>query len=212
MPTPPAWAQSWPTPCGRRTWTIRCGRSSSPARAGASAPGRHLGRRSSFDTKAGGAGYPQFRRWGQRLCDRDGAGFIHAMFNSRKPIIAAFNGPAVGVGSPWPCPPTSRSPRQAPNSASCSTPGPSPRRRPAPGSCRSWSACPAALRWCLEGRMIGPDEALKAGLISEIIEPRPAVPRPARSPRSPMLTPRFRSPSLASCSGASPPRMGPSTS
>jgi enoyl-CoA hydratase/carnithine racemase len=129
----------------------------------------------SFDTSAGGAGARNFgegRPTDSRATEsRGGASFIHAMFNSRKPIIAAFNGPAVGVGITLALPTDIKI-----ASTSAKFGFVFARRGLAPEAASAWFlpqlvGLPQALRWCLEGRMIGPDEALKAGLISEVVEP-----------------------------------------
>ena len=124
----------------------------------------------SFDTRAG-AGARNFGDGGAGSADRDGAGFIHAMFNSRKPIIAAFNGPAVGVGITLALPTDIKI-----ASTSARFGFVFARRGLTPEAASAWFlpqlvGLPQALRWCLEGKMIGADEALKAGLISEIVEP-----------------------------------------
>jgi enoyl-CoA hydratase/carnithine racemase len=134
----------------------------------------------SFDTSAGGAGARNFGEGrpteghaaeSRATKSRDGASFIHAMFNSRKPIIAAFNGPAVGVGITLALPTDIKI-----ASTSAKFGFVFARRGLAPEAASAWFlpqlvGLPQALRWCLEGRMIGPDEALKAGLISEVVEP-----------------------------------------
>src|SRR5947208_4190224 len=48
----------------------------------------------SFDTAEGSANFGGANADG----GEPGGNFVGAMFNCRKPIIAAFNGPAVGVG------------------------------------------------------------------------------------------------------------------
>jgi enoyl-CoA hydratase/carnithine racemase len=126
---------------------------------------------SSFDSRAGGAGSRNFGDGGAGSADRDGAGFIHAMFNSRKPIIAAFNGPAVGVGITLALPTDIKI-----ASTSARFGFVFARRGLTPEAASAWFlpqlvGLPQALRWCLEGKMITADEALKAGLISEITEP-----------------------------------------
>jgi enoyl-CoA hydratase/carnithine racemase len=126
---------------------------------------------SSFDSRAGGAGSRNFGDSGAGSADRDGAGFIHAMFNCRKPIIAAFNGPAVGVGITLALPTDIKI-----ASTSAKFGFVFARRGLTPEAASAWFlpqlvGLPQALRWCLEGKMISADEALKAGLISEITEP-----------------------------------------
>jgi enoyl-CoA hydratase/carnithine racemase len=123
----------------------------------------------SFDTTDGGAGARNFGGGGER---RGGSSFVHAMFNCRKAIIAAFNGPAVGVGI------TLALPTDIKIASSRARFGfVFARRGLAPEAASAWFlprlvGLPQALRWCLEGRMIEVDEALKAGLVSEVVEPQ----------------------------------------
>ena len=124
----------------------------------------------SFDTTAGGAGARNFGDGSGE--SRDGASFIHAMFNSTKPIIAAFNGPAVGVGVTLALPTDIKIASNRARFGFVFA-----RRGLAPEAASAWFlpqlvGLPRALRWCLEGRMIEADEALAAGLISEIVEPQ----------------------------------------
>jgi enoyl-CoA hydratase/carnithine racemase len=124
----------------------------------------------SFDTSEGGAGARNFGE-GRTADSTAGASFIHAMYNSRKPIIAAFNGPAVGVGITLALPTDIKI---ASNRAKFGFVF--ARRGLAPEAASAWFlpqlvGLPQALRWCLEGKMIEADEALKAGLISEVVEP-----------------------------------------
>ena len=100
-----------------------------------------------------------------------GGGFVEAIYNCRKPSIAAINGPAVGVGITCPCRWTSASRRAARRSASFSRAAALCRKRAAPGSCRSLSGLPQALRWCLSGRVFEADEAQEGGLVSEVVAP-----------------------------------------
>jgi len=130
----------------------------------------------SFDTTAG-AGARNFGDGGAGSADRDGAGFIHAMFNSRKPIIAAFNGPAVGVGITLALPTDIKIASTRARFGFVFA-----RRGLAPEAASAWFlpqlvGLPQALRWCLEGRMIEADEALKAGLVSEVVEPQDLLSR-----------------------------------
>ncbi len=125
----------------------------------------------SFDTSEGGAGARNFGE-GRSAGPREGASFIHAMFNSTKPIIAAFNGPAVGVGITLALPTDIKIASNRARFGFVFA-----RRGLAPEAASAWFlpqlvGLPQALRWCLEGRMIEADEALKAGLISEIVEPQ----------------------------------------
>jgi len=125
----------------------------------------------SFDTTEGGAGS---RNFGEGRTAESGAGssFIHAMYNSRKPIIAAFNGPAVGVGITLALPTDIKIASNRARFGFVFA-----RRGLAPEAASAWFlpqlvGLPQELRWCLEGRMVEADEALKAGLVSEIVEPQ----------------------------------------
>ena len=130
----------------------------------------------SFDTSEGGAGARNFGD-GRTAGPSEGASFIHAMFNSTKPIIAAFNGPAVGVGITLALPTDIKIASNRARFGFVFA-----RRGLAPEAASAWFlpqlvGLPQALRWCLEGRMIEADEALKAGLISEIVEPQDLLAR-----------------------------------
>ena len=124
---------------------------------------------SSFDTSEGGAGAKNFGSVdGQR---RDGAGFIGAMFNSRKPIIVAFNGSAVGVGLTLTLPADFRI------ASSDAKFGFVFARRGLPPEAGSVWFLPQlvglrqALAWCLTGRVFPAQEALEGGLLNEVVAP-----------------------------------------
>ena len=101
-----------------------------------------------------------------------GAGFIGAIFNCRKPSIAAINGAAVGVGA------TLTLPMDIRIAASTARFGfVFARRGLVPEAGSAWFlpklvGLPQALRWCLSGRLISAQEALAGGLVSETVEPR----------------------------------------
>jgi enoyl-CoA hydratase/carnithine racemase len=124
----------------------------------------------SFDTSAGGAGARNFGD-GREADQAGGANFVRAMFDCRKATIAAFNGPAVGVGI------TLALPTDIKLASSRARFGfVFARRGLAPEAASAWFlpqlvGLPTALRWCLMGRMIEADEALKTGLVSEVVEP-----------------------------------------
>ena len=127
----------------------------------------------SFDTTGGGAGS---RNFGD---GRDGAGgdFIRAMFDCRKPTIAAFNGPAVGVGITLALPTDIKIASTAAKFGFVFA-----RRGLAPEAASAWFlpqlvGLPQALRWCLSGTMISADEALAGRLVSEVVAPEDLLPR-----------------------------------
>ena len=96
-------------------------------------------------------------------------GFVEAIFNSRKPSIAAINGPAVGVGITLALP---RDIRIASTEARFGFVF--ARRGLTPEAGSAWFlprivGLPQALRWCYSGRVFGADEALRGGLVSETV-------------------------------------------
>jgi len=130
----------------------------------------------SFDTQAG-EGDRNFGT-GARAETRGGAaGFVGALFDCKKPTIAAFNGPAVGVGI------TLALPTDIKIAASDARFGfVFARRGLVPEAGSAWFlpqlvGLPQALRWCLTGRLFGADEALAGGLVSEVVEPAALLPR-----------------------------------
>jgi enoyl-CoA hydratase/carnithine racemase len=123
----------------------------------------------SFDTR-NGAGATNFGASGTSG-DRDGAGFIGALFDSRKPTIAAFNGPAVGVGVTLALPTDIKIASDAARFGFVFA-----RRGLVPEAGSAWFlpqlvGLPQALRWCLSGRVFDAAEALAGGLVSEVVAP-----------------------------------------
>lgn len=95
--------------------------------------------------------------------------FIDAIFSCKKPSIAAINGPAVGVGLTLTLPMDIRIVADGVKLGFIFT-----RRGLVPEAGSAWFlprlvGVSQALRWCLSGAMIGPHEALSAGLVSEVL-------------------------------------------
>jgi enoyl-CoA hydratase/carnithine racemase len=100
-----------------------------------------------------------------------GGRVVLAMFDCKKPLIAAINGVAIGVG--------------ATITLACDIRLASSRARfgfvfgkigIVPDACSSWFlpkvvGLPKALEWTLSGEFIGAEGALNAGLVSELCEP-----------------------------------------
>ena len=128
----------------------------------------------SFDTKAG-AGATNFGAG--RTPRGGGLGFVGALFNCRKATIAAFNGPAVGVGVTLALPTDIKIASTAARFGFVFA-----RRGLVPEAGSAWFlprlvGLPQALRWCLSGRLFGAEEALSGGLVSEVVEPETLLPR-----------------------------------
>jgi enoyl-CoA hydratase/carnithine racemase len=100
-----------------------------------------------------------------------GGRFIEAIFNCRKPSIAAIDGPAVGVGITMTLPMDIRIAAKGAKIGFIFA-----RRGLVPEAGSAWFlpklvGLPQALRWCLSGRVFEADEALQGGLVSEVVEP-----------------------------------------
>lgn len=97
-----------------------------------------------------------------------GAGFIGAIFNCRKPSIAAINGAAVGVGATLTLPMDIRIAAESARIGFVFA-----RRGLVPEAGSAWFlpklvGLPQALRWCLSGGLISAAEARDGGLVGEV--------------------------------------------
>ena len=120
-----------------------------------------------FDTSAEGS--VAFAGGGQAR--RSGGGFVGAIFNCRKPSIAAINGAAVGVGATLTLPMDIRIASSVARIGFVFA-----RRGLVPEAGSAWFlpklvGLPQALQWCLSGRLIPAQEAMDGGLIAEVVEP-----------------------------------------
>ncbi len=108
---------------------------------------------------------------------RDGGGRVSLrIFESRKPVIAAFNGAAVGVGATMTLP---RDIRLASSDARVGVVG--ARRGSGPEAGSSWVlprivGISRAAEWTFSGRVFGAEEALAGGLVSRIVPPADLLP------------------------------------
>jgi enoyl-CoA hydratase/carnithine racemase len=125
-----------------------------------------------FDTKSGSTA--MFAGTKPRVSR---GGFVQAIFDCRKPSIAAINGPAVGVGI------TLALPMDIKIASSEAKFGfVFARRGLVPEAGSAWFlprlvGLSQALRWCLSGRVFGADEARQGGLVSEVVAPEQLLPR-----------------------------------
>jgi enoyl-CoA hydratase/carnithine racemase len=97
--------------------------------------------------------------------------FVEAIFNCRKPSIAAINGAAVGVGITMTLPMDIRIAARGAKIGFIFA-----RRGLVPEAGSAWFlpklvGLPQALRWCLSGSTFDADEARQGGLVSEVVEP-----------------------------------------
>ena len=108
---------------------------------------------------------------------RQGGGFIEAIFNCRKPSIAAINGAAVGVGLTMTLPMDIRLGSTTSRYGCVFT-----RRGLVPEAGSAWFlprivGLPQALRWCYSGRVFDAAEAARGGLIEEPLAPEALLPQ-----------------------------------
>jgi enoyl-CoA hydratase/carnithine racemase len=118
-----------------------------------------------FDTAAPGS--VAFQAPGRARAE--GGGFVGAIFNCRKPSIAAINGPAVGVGATLTLPMDIRICAEGARVGFVFA-----RRGLVPEAGSAWFlpklvGLPRALNWCLRGPLIPAQEALAAGLVTEVV-------------------------------------------
>jgi len=128
-----------------------------------------------FDTR-GGAGAGNFGTRGSGGGAR-GPSFIHALYSCNKATIAAFNGPAVGVGVTLALPTDIKIASSAAKFGFVFA-----RRGLVPEAASAWFlpqlvGVAQALRWCLSGRVFDAEEALRGGLVSELVAPEALMPR-----------------------------------
>ena len=118
-----------------------------------------------FDVNQGAAMFSGSRPRASR------GGFVEAIYNCRKPSIAAINGAAVGVGITLCLPMDIRI-----ASTDAKIGFVFARRGLVPEAGSAWFlprlvGLDQALRWCLSGRLFGADEAKAGRLVSEVLPP-----------------------------------------
>ncbi len=108
---------------------------------------------------------------------RDGGGRVSlAIYALKKPVIAAINGPAVGVGVTMTLPMDIRIASSAAKFGFVFA-----RRGIVPEACSSWFlpkvvGVSRAAEWLYTGRVFGADEALAGGLVSRVVAPDQLMP------------------------------------
>jgi enoyl-CoA hydratase/carnithine racemase len=128
---------------------------------------------SAFDTRGGNTAMFQ----GAKPRSGTGGGFVGAIYNCRKPSIAAINGAAVGVGITLALPMDIRIASSEAKFGFVFA-----RRGLVPEAGSAWFlprlvGLDQALRWCLSGRVFGAVEAQEGGLVSEVLAPDQLLPR-----------------------------------
>ncbi len=109
---------------------------------------------------------------------RDGGGLVSLrLYNCNKPLIAAVNGPAAGVGVTMTLPMDIRLASESARFGLVFS-----RRGVVPEACSSWFlprvvGISQALEWVYSGRVFPAAEALKGGLVSEVLPASELLPR-----------------------------------
>jgi enoyl-CoA hydratase/carnithine racemase len=115
---------------------------------------------------------------------RDGGGTVCLrIFACKKPVIAAVNGPAVGVGATMQLPMDIRLAAAGARFGFVFT-----RRGVVPEACSSWFlprlvGIQQALDWVLSGRVFDAEEALRGGLVKSVLPPTELLPAARRLAR-----------------------------
>ena len=121
------------------------------------------------DLEAGGETFDARARGSDDGIPRDGGGqFVLRVFESNKPVIAAINGPAVGVGITMTLPMDVRVAAEGTKLGFVFT-----RRGIVPEACSSWFlprivGISRAVEWAMSGRVFRSEEALEAGLVRSL--------------------------------------------
>jgi len=123
------------------------------------------------DLSSGGDTF-DYRQYGELKQHRDGGGLVALrIFESKKPVIAAINGPAVGVGITMTLPMDVRIMAAGARAGFVFA-----RRGIVPEACSSWFlprlvGIQQATEWVYTGRVFSADEALAGRLVSRVVPP-----------------------------------------
>jgi len=131
------------------------------------------------DLSAGTQTFDGARRGRPEVNDehRDGGGLVALrIYDLKKPVIAAINGPAVGFGVTMTLPMDIRIASSAARIGFVFT-----RRGVVPEACSTWFlprlvGMQRAAEWVYTGRVFGAEEALAGGLVSRVVEPEALLP------------------------------------
>lgn len=128
------------------------------------------------DLSSGGGTF-DYRAGGSAEAHRDGGGLVALrIFESKKPVIAAINGPAVGVGVTMTLPMDIRIASTTARFGFVFA-----RRGIVPEAASSWFlprvvGIAQAAEWCFTGRVFPAEEALAARLVSRLVDPEALLP------------------------------------
>lgn len=120
-----------------------------------------------FDTESGEGA----KNFGSRDGSRENSNFVGAMMDSVKPLLVAYNGSAAGVGLTLTLPCDIRIAADNARFGCVFT-----RRGLVPEAGSAWFlprlvGLATALKWCMTGALVPAQEALAAGLVSELVAP-----------------------------------------
>lgn len=118
-----------------------------------------------FDTESGEGA----KNFGSRDGRRENSDFVAAMMNSLKPLLVAYNGSAAGVGLTLTLPCDIRIAADNAKFGCVFT-----RRGLVPEAGSAWFlprlvGLSTSLKWCMTGALVPAQEALAAGLVSEVV-------------------------------------------
>ncbi len=131
-----------------------------------------------FDLSGGATAFDPAARPVGTDAERDGGGVLALrLFASHKPLIAAVNGAAVGIGASMLLPMDIRIASEDAKLGFVFA-----RRGIVPDACASWflprvAGIANALAWTMSGRMLTADEARTGGVFSEVLPPADLLPR-----------------------------------
>ena len=157
------------------------------------------------DLAGGGATFDwreRERRDGRRSPETTAGRFTLRVFECRKPVIAAINGPAVGVGATMTLPMDIRLAADDARIGFVFA-----RRGIVPEACSSWFlprlvGISRAMEWVATGRVFSAQEALEGGLVRSVHPADELLDAASGSPRRSLTRPpRSASPWPASCCG-----------
>ena len=130
------------------------------------------------DLSKGGETFDYAKRGEDAKARRDGGGLVTLrIFQSKKPVIAAVNGPAVGIGATMQLPMDIRLASTEARFGFVFA-----RRGVVPEAASSWFlprlvGISRAMEWAATGRVFPASEALEGGLVREVLAPEDLLPR-----------------------------------